>query len=298
VRDPAREPADRLYFLRLLGVISGSLELMQRQIKKGDFGIERFIDAALKATQRAAALTHRLLAFARQQPLSPQRLDVNKLIAGMSDLLRSTLGEHIRIEIVSGGGLWAIQADGHQLESAILNIAINARDAMSGGGQLTIETGNAYLDQAYCRQHVEVQPGQYVLIALSDTGTGMSPDVVARVFDPFFTTKSPGTGTGLGMSQVYGFVKQSRGHIKIYSEPAAGTTVKIYLPRLLGDAKQTIETPSKAVEPGRPEDVILVVEDDALMRRLTAEALVNSATPCSTAKPRPTRSTRSTADRM
>ena len=204
----------------------------------------------MKATERAAALTHRLLAFARQQPLAPEPIDANRLIGNMSDLLRSTLGEHIRIETVSAAGLWLTHADAHQLESAILNIAINARDAMPDGGRLTIETGNAYLDEAYCRQNAEVEPGQFVLIALSDTGTGMPPEVAARAFDPFFTTKPAGKGTGLGLSQVYGFIKQSRGHIKIYSEVGAGTTVKIYLPRLIGEADAAQRAVPQAVQRG------------------------------------------------
>ena len=260
-------------FNNMLGVIGGNLELMQRRIKRGDYSIERFMDAALKATERAASLTHRLLAFARRQPLAPQAIDANRLITTMSDLLRSTLGEQIRIETVAAAGLWPTMADPHQLESAILNIAINARDAMPNGGKLTIETGNAYLDEAYCREHAEVAPGQFVMIALTDTGTGMPPDVIARVFDPFFTTKAAGTGTGLGLSQVHGFVKQSNGHINIYSEPGAGTTVKIYLPRLLGEAVETAPRPVPPVRSAGADEVILVVEDDALMRRLTAEAL-------------------------
>ena len=224
-------------FNNMLGVIMGSHDLIARRIKKGDFGIQRFLDAAANATERAAILTQRLLAFARQQPLAPQPIDANKMITGMSDLLSSTLGEQIRIETVTGAGLWIVNADAQQLESAILNVAINARDAMTDGGKLTIETANAYLDEAYCRQNPEAEPGQFAMIAITDTGTGMSSDVASRAFDPFFTTKPTGKGTGLGLSQVYGFVKQSRGHVKVYSELGAGTTVKIYLPRLAGDAK-------------------------------------------------------------
>jgi signal transduction histidine kinase/CheY-like chemotaxis protein len=261
-------------FNNMLGVIAGSLDLMQRRLKSDGESVERFIDAARTATERGAALTHRLLAFARQQPLAPEALDINKMIAGMSDLLRSTLGEHFQIEIVSAGGLWTTNADAHQLESAILNIAINARDAMAEGGKITIETGNAYLDDAYCRHHADVDPGQFVMVAISDTGKGMKADVVARAFDPFFTTKPAGSGTGLGLSQVYGFVKQSRGHIKIYSEVDAGTTVKIYLPRLVnGEAKKGRIAAPRAVRTGDSSEIILVVEDDPLVRRLTTEAL-------------------------
>jgi signal transduction histidine kinase len=220
-------------FNNMLGVIMGAHDLISRRIKKGDYGIERFLDAATNATERAAILTQRLLAFARQQPLAPQPIDANKMIVNMSDLLHSTLGEKIRIETVAAAGLWTIHADAQQLENAILNIAINARDAMPDGGKVTIETANAFLDEAYCRQNPEVAPGQFVMIAITDTGNGMSPEVASRVFDPFFTTKPAGKGTGLGLSQVYGFVKQSHGHIKIYSEVGAGTNVKIYLSRLV-----------------------------------------------------------------
>ena len=260
-------------FNNMLGVIMGAHDLILRRIRKGDFGIERFVEAAANAAERAALLTQRLLAFARQQPLAPQPIDANKMISGMSELLKSTLGEHIQIEAVTAAGLWTVNADAQQLESAILNVSINARDAMPEGGKLTIETANAYLDEAYCRQNPEIEPGQYVLIAITDTGTGMEPAVAARVFDPFFTTKPTGKGTGLGLSQVYGFVKQSHGHIKIYSEVGAGTTVKIYLPRLTGDAKEVKPAAVEPVRTGDRNEIILVVEDDSLMRRLTSEAL-------------------------
>jgi signal transduction histidine kinase len=260
-------------FNNMLGVITGSIDLIKRRVAQGDFGIERFLEAASQASARAAALTHRLLAFARQQPLSPQAVDANRMIANMSDLLRSTLGEHIRIETVSAGGLWLTKADAHQLENVILNIAINARDAMPEGGKLTVETSNAYLDEAYCRQHPEIEPGQFVMIALTDTGAGMTPEVIARAFDPFFTTKPVGAGTGLGLSQVYGFVKQSQGHINIYSEVGAGTTVKVYLPRLFEADKEVALQPAMPVEPVSTNEVILVVEDDGLMRQLSSEGL-------------------------
>jgi CheY-like chemotaxis protein len=195
------------------------------------------------------------------------------MIVNMSDLLRSTLGEHIKIESVSAAGLWRTKADSPQLENAILNIAINARDAMGDGGRLTIETGNAYLDAAYCRQHGELTPGQFVMIAITDTGSGMPPEIIARVFDPFFTTKPTGIGTGLGLSQVYGFVKQSRGHIQIYSEPNTGTTVKVYLPRFVGDDEEPKDSLPHKIELGSAGEVILIAEDDPLMRQLTADAL-------------------------
>jgi signal transduction histidine kinase len=260
-------------FNNMLGVIMGAHDLISRRVKKGDFGIQRFLEGAISATERAAILTQRLLAFARKQPLEPQPLDANKMIVSMSDLLQSTLGENIQIETVRAAGLWTVHADAQQLESAILNIAINARDAMPDGGKLTIETANSYLDEAYCRQNPEIEPGQFALIAISDTGTGMLPEVVARVFDPFFTTKPTGKGTGLGLSQVYGFVKQSKGHIKIYSETNAGTTVKIYLPRLTGEARDIKTAATQPMRTGNGDETILVVEDDPLMCKLTCDAL-------------------------
>jgi signal transduction histidine kinase/ActR/RegA family two-component response regulator len=260
-------------FNNMLAVISGSLELMKRRITAGDFNIDRQLGAALEAAKRSASLTQRLLAFARRQPLAPQPIDANRMMANMSDLLRSTLGEQIRIETVNAGGLWSSRADPHQLENAILNIAINARDAMPGGGRLTIETANAYLDEAYARDNTDVEPGQYVMVAITDTGTGMSAETVGRVFDPFFTTKPAGTGTGLGLSQVFGFVKQSHGHVKIYSELGAGTTIKIYLPRFMGEAAPPNPSAAAPVSSGNAREVILVVEDDELMRRTTTESL-------------------------
>jgi signal transduction histidine kinase/CheY-like chemotaxis protein len=260
-------------FNNMLGVIMGANDLVKRRIEKGDFGIQRFLDAAAAAADRAATLTQRLLAFSRQQPLSPQPLDANTMIVNMSGLLRSTLGEQIQIEPVAAAGLWTINADSQQLENAILNIAINSRDAMPDGGKLTIETANTYLDEAYCKLNPEVEPGQFAMIAITDTGTGMAPDVAARAFDPFFTTKGAGKGTGLGLSQVYGFVKQSHGHIKVYSETGAGTTIKIYLPRLSGAAQEIRRATPEPMRTGERSEIILVVEDDAMMRRLTTEAL-------------------------
>jgi signal transduction histidine kinase/CheY-like chemotaxis protein len=260
-------------FNNMLGVIMGAHDLIKRRIAKGDFGIQRFLDAATSACERAAMLTQRLLSFARQQPLSPQPLDPNKMIGNMSDLLHSTLGEHIQIETVTAAGMWTVYADSQQLENAILNIAINARDAMPDGGKLTIETANAYLDEAYRRDNPEIDPGQFAMIAITDTGVGMTPEVAARAFDPFFTTKSTGKGTGLGLSQVYGFIKQSRGHIKVYSEPGVGTTVKIYLPRLVAEAVDIKRGAPAPLRTGDRSEIILIVEDEALMRRLATEAL-------------------------
>jgi len=259
-------------FNNMLGVVIGALDLMRRRMKTDEFDIRRFIDTAIKASERSAALTQRLLAFARQQPLSPEPIDANRMISDMSELLRSTLGEHIQIETVLAAGLWKANADAHQLENAVVNIAINARDAMPEGGKLTIETGNVYLDEAYCRDNSDVTPGQYVMIAITDEGAGMTPPIASRAFDPFFTTKPAGKGTGLGLSQVYGFVKQSLGHIKIYSEPGTGTTVKLYLPRLHGRVEEAKRVAPQAAK-GHTNEIILVVEDDPLMLRLSADVL-------------------------
>ena len=259
-------------FNNMLGVIVGALDLIKRRLKHDEFGIGRFVESAMKATERSAALIQRLLAFARQQPLAPEAVDANRMIADMSELLRSTLGEQIQIETVLAAGLWKTNVDPYQLESSIVNIAINARDAMPDGGKLTIETENVYLDEAYCSENAEVSAGQYVMIAITDQGGGMAPEIAARAFDPFFTTKPAGKGTGLGLSQVYGFIKQSSGHIKIYSEIGTGTTVKIYLPRLYRQAEEVKRAALKPAS-GDADEIVLVVEDDPLMRRLSCDAL-------------------------
>jgi CheY-like chemotaxis protein len=193
----------------------------------------------------------------------------------MSELLRRTIGEHLRVETVLAGGLWRTFADPTQLENAIVNLCVNARDAMPGGGKLTIETTNAHLDDTYAAQHDEVAPGQYVMISVTDTGTGMPPEVVERAFDPFYTTKGVGRGTGLGLSQVHGFVKQSRGHVKIYSEPGVGTTIKIYLPRHAGeeDVADSHTRPVGELPHARDGEIVLVVEDDERVRHLSVDAL-------------------------
>jgi CheY-like chemotaxis protein len=214
-----------------------------------------------------------LLAFSRQQALTPKGLDPNRLVTDMSDLLRRTLGSNIVIESVLGGGLWRVHADQGQLENAIVNLAVNARDAMPDGGKLTIETANIFLDEKYASQNDEVVAGQYVMVAISDTGTGMSHDVARRAFDPFFTTKELGRGTGLGLSQVYGFVKQSGGHVKIYSEPGQGTAVKIYMPRYMGGIEEKVSLAPVSIPPGSKEEVILVVEDEERVRDLSVNAL-------------------------
>ena len=263
-------------FNNLLMIIMGNLDIATRHIASLSGGIAdqltRLIGNAKTGAERAAMLTQRLLAFSRQQPLSPKALEVNKFISGAVDFLQQSLGETLHIEAVGGGGLWQVEADPHQLETSLLNLAVNARDAMPEGGKLTIETSNAFLDEEYCRSNPEVAPGQYVLISVSDTGVGMSPEVASRAFEPFFTTKMVGQGTGLGLSQVYGFVKQSGGHVKIYSEPAHGTTVKIYLPRLIGDAQTNENEPSRTAGKSLGE-TILVVEDDADVRAYIVEVL-------------------------
>jgi PAS domain S-box-containing protein len=262
-------------FNNLLTIIVGNIELLQRRLPEGNERLLRAADYAMQATRRAATLTQRLLAFSRQQPLDPKPIDANKLVAGMSDLLWRTLGETVVLETVLAGGLWRTQADPNQLENAILNLAVNARDAMPDGGKLTIETVNAHLDEAYVEALTEpVPPGQYVLVAVSDTGTGMSKATMEKVFEPFFTTKEVGKGTGLGLSQVYGFVRQSDGHVRIYSEPGEGTTVKIYLPRLVGPEREPAEMPVKSPVMVRGGgETILVVEDERDLRAYTTEVL-------------------------
>jgi len=263
-------------FNNMLTVVIGSLDIAKRRFETDRARALGCIDNALEGAHRAALLTARLLAFSRQLPLAPRVLDANKLLGGMSEMLRHTLGEHLRVETVLAGGLWRTFIDPGQLENAILNMAINARDAMPEGGQLTVETSNAHLDDAYVGSNSEAVAGQYVLLSVTDTGTGMPDDVIERVFDPFFTTKGVGKGTGLGLSQVHGFVKQSGGHVKIYSEPAVGTTIKLYLPRYLGaEADLDIETlsPDEVSAHARDGEVVLVVEDDEKIRFLSVEAL-------------------------
>ncbi len=264
-------------FNNLLTVILGNLESLQRTMQGTEPSRERMmhsIDNAMRGAQRAAALTQRLLAFSRRQPLDPKPVDASRLVSGMSELLRRTLGEQIGIETVLAGGLWRVFADPNQLEVSLLNLAVNARDAMPDGGKLTIEIANAHLDENYAATHAEVVPGQYVVICISDTGAGMSPEVQAHAFEPFFTTKEIGHGTGLGLSQVYGFVKQSGGHVKLYSEPGLGTTVKLYLPRLHSEdaAAEMPEHPTHA-PPSASGETILVVEDDPDVRANTTSTL-------------------------
>jgi PAS domain S-box-containing protein len=265
-------------FNNLLTVVIGNLEIIQRNLDQLSGGVsgrlKRAANSALRGAQRAATLTQRLLAFARQQALDPKPLDLNKFIAGEVEFLQRSLGETIEVQAVGGAGLWPVEVDASELEAALLNLAVNARDAMPRGGKLTIETSNAFLDEDYCRANPEVRRGQYVLITVTDNGVGMTREVLTRAFEPFFTTKAAGQGTGLGLSQVYGFIKQSEGHVKIYSEAGEGTTVKIYLPRL---SKQSLpdEDDPKAGEvvEGLPGETVLVVEDDEDVRSYLVETL-------------------------
>jgi CheY-like chemotaxis protein len=270
-------------FNNLLTIIQGGLDMIGRQLPAlGDSAVtprfERGRDLALEGVRRAARLTERLLAFARQQPLAPKSFDANKLVAAMCELLGRTLGEAISLETVQSGGLWRAHADANQLENALINLAVNARDAMPNGGKMTIETANAHLDEAYVSQLLEpVKVGQYVMIAVTDTGVGMDTATLARVFEPFFTTKGVGKGTGLGLSQVYGFVRQSAGHVAVYSEVGQGTTVRIYLPRYVGGADHHLEESKKGAVAGSAigAESILIVEDDDTLRHYTVETLTD-----------------------
>jgi PAS domain S-box-containing protein len=258
-------------FNNLLTVIMGNLENLQRRLGAGH-ELQRLAEAALGGAARAAQLTQRLLVFSRRQPLAPEIVSLNKLVAGMSDLLRRTLGEPVAIEIVLAGGLWNAFIDTNQLENALINLAVNSRDAMPDGGKLTIETANCYLDEAYCAMHDQLSPGQYVGIFVTDTGSGMPEEIVGRAFEPFFTTKGIGQGTGLGLSQVYGFLKESGGHVKIYSEVGQGTSVKLYFPRHRGAAEAEAALPDP-VAPARARygETVLIVEDDPDVRLYTVE---------------------------
>ncbi|TVQ13807.1 MAG: PAS domain S-box protein [Leptolyngbya sp. DLM2.Bin27] len=259
-------------FNNLLTVILGNAELLSEMLAPNP-QLQPLAAMIVSAAQRGAELTQRLLAFARRQALEPEAVEVNQLIAAIDGLLRRTLGEHIEIEMVRGAGLWPALVDPAQLESALLNLCLNARDAMVQGGRLTIETANTHLSQDYADQHVEVVPGQYVMVAVSDTGLGIAPNNLERVFEPFFTTKETGKGTGLGLSMVYGFIKQSGGHIKIYSELGQGTTLKMYLPRFWGDTEPQPRQVDSSVVGG--SELILLVEDEELVRRYAHDQLVN-----------------------
>jgi len=261
-------------FNNLLQGITGSLDLVQKRIEQGRHDeLDRFVRGAIGSARRAAALTHRLLAFARRQPLDPRPVRANPLIASMEDMLRRTLGERVQLELVLAGGLWTTLCDANQLESALLNLAINARDAMPGGGRLIIETCNSHLDMAYAAQQRDVRPGQYVCIAVTDTGTGMSSETMSKAFEPFFTTKPIGKGTGLGLSMIYGFARQSEGSAKLYSELGKGTTFKLYLPRHRGQAGVDELPEAPPAETAHTGETVLVVEDEEVVRGLVVEVL-------------------------
>jgi PAS domain S-box-containing protein len=263
-------------FNNLLTVTLGNLEMARQSLQSGNPGSALSnIDRAEGSSLRAAALTERLLAFARQQTLQPQPIDPNHLVANMSGMVRPAVGKNVAVETVLAGGLWRINVDPNRLESALLNLVINARDAMREGGKLTIETANAHLDEVYAAKHDEVIAGQYALIAVTDTGTGMTQEVSARVFEPFYTTKEIGQGSGLGLSQVFGFVKQSGGHMKIYSEIGRGTSVKIYLPRYFGKVSPQPERSDapEALPRAQQEETVLIVEDEAEVRAYSSEVL-------------------------
>jgi two-component system NtrC family sensor kinase len=265
-------------FNNMLTVILGNIDMAARRIGDDNPRILRLLDSARQASERAATLVQRLLAFSRQHPQEVKAVDINRLVQSMSELLRRTIGETITVETVLAGGLWKVAVDANQLENAVLNLAVNARDAMTGGGRMTIETANSYLDDAYVAAYSDgFVAGQYVLLAVTDSGTGMSREVRERAFEPFFTTKPTGMGTGLGLSMVYGFIKQSNGHIKIYSEPGEGTTIKLYFPRIgeqrgLPDWSDERTSARPAPSP-RGSEAILLVEDDEEVRKFAVETL-------------------------
>ncbi|MEX1205293.1 MAG: PAS domain S-box protein [Dongiaceae bacterium] len=258
-------------FNNLLTVIMGSLEMAEGRAGE-DPRLRSALGSAMTAAGQAADLIRQLMAFARQQPLQPQALDLDRVVAGMTPMLRRTLGEHIEIEVNPSAGLHLATADRTQLENALLNLAINARDAMSQGGKLTLETANVHLDSGYAARNAEVTPGDYAMLAISDSGVGMPPEVIERAFEPFFTTKGPGKGTGLGLSMVYGFVKQSGGHLKIYSEVGHGTTMRLYLPNATALEASAEAQPLGAGLP-RGDETVLVVEDDTAVRELVVSQL-------------------------
>jgi PAS domain S-box-containing protein len=263
-------------FNNLLQGISGSIDRAQHRLAEGRIGdIDRFLKAAAESANRAGALTHRLLAFSRRQTLDPRPADVNRLIAGMEDLIRRTMGPEVTIEVVGAVGLWTVQVDGPQLENSLLNLCINARDAMPGGGKLTIETANKWMDERAARER-ELKPGQYVSLCVTDTGCGMEPAVIARAFDPFFTTKPLGQGTGLGLSMIYGFVRQSGGQVRVYSEVGKGTTMCLYFPRHLGPAEEQRMPEPNHLAHGAGETV-LVVDDEPTVRMLIGEVLLEQS---------------------
>ncbi|HUI96362.1 MAG TPA: CHASE3 domain-containing protein [Xanthobacteraceae bacterium] len=271
-------------FNNMLTIIIGNLDTLRRRLKDvGDLGgdltarLSRPIEMATHGARSAAELTRRLLAFSRRQALAPTPVDLNRLVAGMSEMLRRTVGETVAIESVLAGGLWTTLVDANQLENALINLVVNARDAMPNGGRVTIETANAYLDDAYAARFGDIAPGQYAMLSVSDTGGGIAPEHLERLFEPFFTTKQ-GDGSGLGLAMVHGFVKQSSGHIRIYSEVGQGTTVKIYLPRL-ANAEPALAAPAEVARPpadiarARAGETVLLVEDNESVRAYAKSAL-------------------------
>ena len=263
-------------FNNLLAGISGSLEMMQTRMGQGRLGdVGRYMSVAQGASKRAAALTHRLLAFSRRQTLAPKPTDVNRLVTGMEELVRRTIGPQIALEVVGAAGLWPTLIDPGQLENALLNLCINARDAMPNGGRITVETGNRWVDRTYAARY-DIPEGQYLSVCVTDTGTGMPPEIVARVFEPFFTTKPLGEGTGLGLSMIYGFARQSGGHVRIQSEVGLGTTVCLYLPRHHGEAEADAgeREAARLGRVGRGETV-LVVDDEPSVRMLVVDVLTD-----------------------
>jgi PAS domain S-box-containing protein len=259
-------------FNNLLQGITGALDRVQYRISEGRIGdVDRFLKAAIESANRASSLTHRLLAFSRRQTLDPRAVDANRLIAGLEDMIRRTMGPNVRVDVVGAGGLWPVRVDASQLENSLLNLCINARDAMPEGGVLTIETANKWLDERAAKER-ELPSGQYVSLCVTDSGTGMTPEVIARAFDPFFTTKPLGQGTGLGLSMIYGFVRQSGGQVRVYSEIGKGTTMCLYFPRHMGAVETDAPHGDEAVERGFGETV-LVVDDEPTVRMLIAEVL-------------------------
>ena len=260
-------------FNNILTAIIGSLEVLKRRIRAGRYeDIQSFMDGAITSANRAAALTHRLLAFARRQPLDPKAADINQLLRGMEDLVRRTLSENVKLEVELDPNLWPALTDAHQLENAVLNLVINARDAMPRGGKLTITTTNTVIHAKERYGQDEIEPGSYVVIKVRDTGVGMSPEIIAKVFEPFYTTKPLGQGTGLGLSMIYGFAKQSRGHIRLDSAIDQGTTFRLFLPRYIGDVETKPAAQTRDAAKGAGESV-LVVEDDSAVRLIISDVL-------------------------
>ena len=258
-------------FNNLLAIIIGNLDML-REIRAGDPVTDELVRDALDSALRGADLTRRLLAFARRQPLQPERVDINEVIGAIVRLLTRTLGENITIEMSLAPNVWPVQIDRAQFEAVIANLATNARDAMPRGGALLIDTRNGRLDEAYAAAHTDVTPGDYVVVEVSDSGTGMPPEILSRIFEPFFTTKEQGKGTGLGLSMVFGFMKQSGGHITVYSEPGKGTTFRLYLPRMSDTVTAQEERSDQPASLGGSE-TILVVEDNAGLRRIVVRQL-------------------------